>query len=292
MTRQQATRRATHEGAEHRGDAGPIVDRSSTPRPTASPRERPSGDEAMSRRGSSARRRPLRTALRVLVAALAVLLVGAVIGPYVYIHFIAGQPPKKLSFETTNSRAATGSGSAAKPIAPLSVAGAWKVSEPSTVGYRVPETIMGQGTTAVGRTAAVTGNLSITATAVRSADFTVDVTNIASDAPQRDADYRRIMETATFPTATFTLTTPIALTTIPADLQQITVPVTGNLTLHGVTKPVILTLKARRNGATIEVNGSIPITFSNYEIANPSIAGAITVGNDGELEFLLVFTRP
>jgi polyisoprenoid-binding protein YceI len=99
------------------------------------------------------------------------------------------------------------------------------------------------------------------------------------------------METARFPTAHFTLTTPIALGTIPADLQQITVPVSGNLTLHGVTKPVTFDLKARRNGTKIEVNGSMSIAFSNYKIANPSLPG-IKVGNNGQLEFLLVFTRP
>ncbi len=292
MTRQPATRRVTQRGAEHLRGAGPKNDRSSTPPPSVSPRERPSGDEAVSRRGSRPRRRTLRVSVRVLVVALAVALVGAVVGPYVYIHFVAGQPPKKLTFETTNSRAATGTGRSAKPTAPLGVAGAWKVTRPSTVGYRVPETIMGQGTTAVGRTAAVTGNLSITDSTVRTAEFTVDVANIASDAPQRDADYRRVMETATSPTATFVLTSPIALATIPVDLQEITVPVAGNLTLHGISKPVTFALKARRNGPKIEVNGSIPITFSNYKIASPSIAGAIVVGNEGELEFLLVFSRP
>jgi polyisoprenoid-binding protein YceI len=221
-----------------------------------------------------------------LPIALVLLLVGAVVGPYVYIHFIEGDPPKKLGFETTHST------TAGKPSTPAAVAGAWKVTDGSTVGYRVPETIMGQGTTAVGRTAAVTGNLSITGSTVLSAAFTVDVANIASDAPQRDADYRRVMETATLPTATFVLTSPIALATIPVDLQEITVPVTGNLALHGISKPVTFTLKARRNGPKIEVNGSIPITLSNYKIASPSIAGAIVVGDEGELEFLLVFTRP
>jgi polyisoprenoid-binding protein YceI len=231
------------------------------------------------------RRRIGRTVLLAVSIALGLLALGAVAGPYVYIHFIEGAPPKKLTFATTDST------SAATPSAPTTVDGAWKVAGGSTVGYRVPETIMGQGTTAVGRTARVTGHLSIAGASARSADFTVDVASVASDAQQRDRDYRSIMDAATIRTARFSLTRPIALGTIPADLQEITVPVTGKLTLHGLTKPVTFTLKARRNGARIEVNGSIPITFSDYKIANPSIAGAISVGDRGELEFLLVFAH-
>jgi polyisoprenoid-binding protein YceI len=225
--------------------------------------------------------------VRVLLAGSVVLVLGAVAGPYVYIHFIEGDPPKPLTFETTSP---TPSKSRTAPSAPIGVAGVWTVSAGSTVGYRVHETLVGQNNTAVGRTTAVTGNLSITDTSVRSAAFTVDVTNMASDAAARDRSYARIMQTATFPTAEFTLTRPITLAKIPADLQQISAPVTGNLTLHGVTRPVTVNLKARRNGSKIEVNGLIPIAFTDYRITNPSLPG-IKVGNIGDLEFLLVFAR-
>jgi hypothetical protein len=57
-----------------------------------------------------------------------------------------------------------------------------------------------------------------------------------------------------------------------------------------VTNAVTVDLLARRNGATIEVNGTIPITFADYDIANPS-GGPAQVGDDGEIEFLLVLTR-
>jgi polyisoprenoid-binding protein YceI len=227
--------------------------------------------------------------VRVLVVASALLVLGAVVAPYVYIHFIEPDPPKPLTFKNTNSTANKNS-SVTIAGTPAHVAGAWKISDGSTVGYRVNEMLVGQRNTAVGRTTAVTGHLTITKTSVASAAFTVDVTEIRSDAPGRDGSYAKLMDTATYPTATFTLTTPIALVRIPADLQQITVPVTGTLKLHGVTKPVTFQLKARRNGAKIEVNGSIPITFSEYRISNPSLPG-IKVGNNGELEFLLVFTR-
>ena len=38
------------------------------------------------------------------------------------------------------------------------------------------------------------------------------------------------------------------------------------------------------------MNGSIPITFADYGIPNPTKAG-ITTEDHGELEFLLVFSK-
>ena len=45
-----------------------------------------------------------------------------------------------------------------------------------------------------------------------------------------------------------------------------------------------------RDGDTFKVSGSIPVTFADYGIANPSF-GAITTEDNGEIEFLLALTR-
>ncbi len=44
------------------------------------------------------------------------------------------------------------------------------------------------------------------------------------------------METSVYPTATFTLTEPIDLGTLPDANADVTATATGELTLHGVTK--------------------------------------------------------
>jgi hypothetical protein len=41
----------------------------------------------------------------------------------------------------------------------------------------------------------------------------------------------------------------------------------------------------------IEVSGSIPIPFANWDIGNPSFAGFVTTQNHGVLEFLIKFRR-
>jgi polyisoprenoid-binding protein YceI len=159
------------------------------------------------------------------------------------------------------------------------------------VQYRIQEKLDGQANEATGGTSAVTGQLAIAGTTVSTASFTVDMTQISSDESQRDGQFQnRIMNTSKFPTATFELTAPLELTTIPDNLVQITVKVTGKLTLHGTTNTVTFDLLAQRNGAHIEVNGTIPVTFSDYGINNPS-GGPASVGNSGDLEFLLVLTK-
>jgi polyisoprenoid-binding protein YceI len=68
------------------------------------------------------------------------------------------------------------------------------------------------------------------------------------------------------------------------------VEATGDLTLHGVTREVTVPLTARLRGSTFAVDGSVTVTFTDFGIDDPS-GGPASVGTDGELEVLLVFTR-
>jgi polyisoprenoid-binding protein YceI len=116
---------------------------------------------------------------------------------------------------------------------------------------------------------------------------------VHSDRPERDGQFQgRIMEVAQYPTATFTLTSPIDLPPLPADGVIKHYTAHGNLTLHGTTRAVTFTLTAERSqDGQIEVNGDIPVLFSDYNIQNPSYVGLVTTQNHGLLEFLLVFNK-
>lgn len=98
------------------------------------------------------------------------------------------------------------------------------------------------------------------------------------------------METSEFPTANFVLSTPIAVEEWPTDGAEITVMATGDLTMHGVTNSVTFEVVVTRNGDSMAAIGSIPITFTDYGIDDPS-GGPASVGTTGELELLLVFAR-
>jgi polyisoprenoid-binding protein YceI len=162
------------------------------------------------------------------------------------------------------------------------------VTTVSQAGYRVNEVLFGQNNEAVGRTSAVTGDATIQGTKVTAANVIVDLTQVSSDRSQRDNQFQhRIMDTSTYPTATFKLTQPIDL---PSTTGRVTTKATGDLTTHGVTKSAIADLQAERSGNTIRVSGSIPITFADWNIPNPSF-GPVSTQDHGLIEFLVVLSH-
>jgi polyisoprenoid-binding protein YceI len=227
--------------------------------------------------------------LRWLLVAIGVLVVLAVAGPFIYIHFFSSSPAAlTLPPASTSTSTATANTGDSGPLA-----GTWTVGSGSVVGYRVNEVLLGQSQTAVGRTTSVSGHMTITGTTVTSGTFSVPLSTVHSDRPLRDGQFQgRIMEVAQYPTATFTLTSPIDLTPLPADGVIKHYTAHGNLTLHGTTRAVTFTLAAERSqDGQIEVNGDIPVLFSDYNIQNPSYVGLVTTQNHGLLEFLLVFSK-
>jgi polyisoprenoid-binding protein YceI len=229
--------------------------------------------------------------LTVAVAVVVGLVVLVSAGTWVYLNVLRDPPPERLTLDAPPSApsSTTTTGVAAPPAA-AGVDGTWTVAAGSEAGYRVPEVLNGQSTEAVGRTSAVTGQLTIAGSSVTAASFTVDMASVTSDEGRRDNQFRgRIMDVATHPTSTFTLGAPIALGEVPAEGERRSAAATGTLTLRGRSNPVRFDVEAERTGGTIRIAGSIPITFSDYGIPNPS-AGPAQVGDEGELEFLLVLT--
>ena len=237
--------------------------------------------------------------LRWLIGAIVVLVVLAVGGPFVYIHFFNGSTPAALSLPTASSSASaspggtTPSGTAsASTAASGSLAGTYSAGSGSVVGYRVNEVLLGQSTTAVGRSSSVTGHLTIAGTTATAATFSVPMDTVHSDKSERDGQFDgRIMDVSQYPTGTFTLTSPIDLAPLPATGVVKSYTADGKLTLHGVTRAVTFTLTAERKGTQIEVAGDIPVLFSDYNIQNPSVGGFVTTQDHGLLEFLLVFNK-
>jgi polyisoprenoid-binding protein YceI len=228
-----------------------------------------------------------------LVGAAVVLVLLAVGGAFIYIHFISGPAPAPLSLKSTPAASAGPSATAAPPAGTAGpLAGSWRVAAGSVVGYRVNEVLAGQNNVAVGRTSEVTGTMTITGTSVTAASFTVPMATIHSDESERDAQFDgRIMDTAAYPTATLKLTAPISLAPVPADGVIRTYHATASLSMHGHTRPVAFPLSAERTSAGIEVSGSIPVLFADWDIGNPSFAGFVTTQNHGELEFLVKFSQ-
>jgi len=226
--------------------------------------------------------------IRWILAGVAVLVILAVGGPFVYIHFF-NQAPAALTLPAASASAsATGTATADPAKNPTNVTGTWTITSGSIVGYRVNEVLLGQNTTAVGRSSDVTGHLTIDGNTVTAATFSVPMDTIRSDKSQRDAQFDgRIMNVSQYPTGTFTLTSPI---TLKGDSEE-SYTAHGHLTLHGTTKAVTFTLQAELKNGQVDVLGDIPVLFSDYNIQNPSFAGFVTTQDHGILEFLLVLKQ-
>lgn len=173
--------------------------------------------------------------------------------------------------------------------------GTWGLTSASVVRYKATESFVGglADQAVSGETNKITGSVKVAGTTVTQQDpFTVDMASISTGNGRRDAQYNgRIMQTATFPTATFALDGPLTLPSIPAAGVEATVAAPGTLTLHGVPKPVTVQLKAKLNGAELDVSASIPVTWADYGIDDPSLGGFVSVVDHGSIELLLVFEK-
>ena len=192
--------------------------------------------------------------------------------------------------------------SGAQVPAPASLDGSWTVNaklgsftdfSSSWLGYRVREKFVNVGGhTAVGRTPKVTGSLTLNGSTVTSATITGDLTALVSDASQRDGELGdSAIQSNTFPTATFVLTSPIQLGSIPADGTTVSATAVGDFTLHGVTRSVRLTIQAQKRGGIIAISGSLPIVFADYDFKGPSVLGFVNVEDHGTMELHLLFTH-
>jgi hypothetical protein len=67
--------------------------------------------------------------------------------------------------------------------------------------------------------------------------------------------------------------------------------VQGNLTLHGVTRPVTIDIKGRFQNGQVVVVGSTDIKFADYNIRQPQSFLVVSLDDHGIMEFQLIFTK-
>jgi len=177
--------------------------------------------------------------------------------------------------------------SAAAPSGPLD--GTWRVTVGSVAGFRVRETIIGFSNDVTGRTSDVTGTAVVAGPGVARATFQVSLDAIVVSGKARQPQLVKSLGVTAHPYATVTLTQPVPLPAAFATGAVLTRTVAATLTLNGITRPVTVTLSARRDGTAIEAAGSLPVAFSAFHVTGPSGLGFFgSLASDGTAEFLLV----
>ncbi len=229
----------------------------------------------------------LRTRTKVIIGiASGVVVVGAaaaIAGPVIYANTVNGQAAAAPSLSAEPSGGGT--------LSAADADGTWKSTGDSFAGYRVHEELQGQDVNVVGRTKDVEGTAEVSGGSLTKATVTVQVAKISTPEAARDEYFRNTaLQTDQHPTATFTLTEPVDVSgALDGSTQDVTL--TGTMDLHGVQKPVTADAQvAVGKDGTVQVAGSIPITFEDYGVEAPSL-GFVTVDPEGSVEFSLDMER-
>ncbi|WP_020016200.1 YceI family protein [Promicromonospora sukumoe] len=224
---------------------------------------------------------------RKIVIALGMLVVLAALG------FLATRIYASMQTGDDVPAPAVGSSAPAATAAVADLDGDWTVADGSEAGYRVDEVLSGQDVTVVGRTEHVTGSGTVADGELTAATVEVDLASITTDESARDGQFQGILDTRTFPTATFELTAPVDVAAV-ADGETVTVDAPGSMTIKGTTRDVTAGLEIRLadDGGDVvaELAATVPVTFADYGVQAPDL-GFVTVEDTGFVEAELTLSR-
>ena len=124
------------------------------------------------------------------------------------------------------------------------------------------------------------------------AEINVDMTTIVSNDSRREGAIRGAVGASSHPTATFVLVAPVPLPEGLADGEVVSVEAAGDLTVNGVTSPVVFTIDAlvRDDGLGV-VTGSAEIVFADFDVTAPSAPIVVSVDDEGIVEFQLIVAK-
>jgi polyisoprenoid-binding protein YceI len=209
------------------------------------------------------------------VAVLLVLLIGGIAAA------ITLQPsPAPLALPT---------GTASTPSGSLN--GTWQAGSGSAAGFRIQETALWMSNDVVGRTNTVTGTVVIAGDRVQSASGRIDLTTITVGG-KKQSQLATSLNTQRYPDATVTLTQPVPLPAALVAGATVTLRAPAQFTVHGVTRPVTVTLTARRDGTALQAVGTIPVSFGTWGIKGPKGYGPIgSLASHAIAEFRLILSK-
>ena len=118
--------------------------------------------------------------------------------------------------------------------------------------------------------------------------FTVDLTTLKSDQDRRDRRVQDTLETGTFTSATFTVTSATGFDPAIAAGKEQSLTLTGTMDLHGVKKQITWDVKARKLGNVITALATVTFPFEDFNMSPPSIVGFVSVQDHITLQVQIV----
>lgn len=145
---------------------------------------------------------------------------------------------------------------------------------------------------AVGKTDQVTGQIVLgpNGQVVEGGRIVVNVQSLKSDQDRRDNYIRNTsLESSKFPEATFVIRSAEGLMG-PLGASPTDFRITGDLTLHGVTRPVTWNATASQSGDTINGTATLTVKMQDFMITPPMIA-ILTTSDMAKLDLKIVARR-
>ena len=223
--------------------------------------------------------------LRLVVLALAALLVLGIGGGYAYLALKDRNAPPPLTLDSPTS-----GGRGALPD------GRWVVqSSRSIVGFRAREKYLSLPvpSVVVGRTSVVHGTMKTRGGAIVATTVVVDMRTLKTNDSQRDETLRSSRGPIwnKHPYGRFTLGgRPVELKGL-ATGSVVDVVAPGTLRIHDVDRRVDFPLQVRLSGGRFQVVGRLRTTMTSFGFDPPSVAGLTTVRNGVTIEVKLTFVR-
>ena len=162
--------------------------------------------------------------------------------------------------------------------------------------YRVREQLVGKDlpNDVIGVTKDVTGRLIVEPNGrviQDSSKIVVQVSTLKTDQTRRD-NYlrRRTLESDKFPTVELVPTTFTGITSPIAPGTSRNFSLTGNLTIHGVTRPTTWQVTARADGSDVVGKATTAFTFKDFSLEQPRVPIVMSVADTVRLEYDFRFT--
>lgn len=161
------------------------------------------------------------------------------------------------------------------------------VSEESQVGYTVDEVFLRQGVveaTAVGITQEISGAIQFDTQNPQNSSvgpITVDISTLTSDDDRRDNRIRNEwLESARFPIATFVTTQIEGLPESYTDGDEVTLMLTGDMTIRDVTNTETFTAIGTISGNEMRGTATAEILMTDYGFNPPDILNVLRAENE------------
>lgn len=154
------------------------------------------------------------------------------------------------------------------------------------------------GVTVPGTVTGVTGDVSgefllssDTQLTIVSMKIQVDLRTLDSGQPERDDHVRNdTLEVNTYPFATFVVMNLQIVPGTYVEGQMVTFKLKGNLTLHGVTRPVAFDAQSQLTGNTVSGTATTLIHLPDYKMRTPTTTAVVPIAVSKDITLTLQFS--